>query len=177
MSHTEQTGGEMPAVTETMNVETARKVEQEKLTRRAALRKLGFGAGFAAFSLLAVDDLARMVGRRMERMAGDNRVAGQIAKEFQQAGMAFAGGFQNPSNTTCKSDYDCSGCRTSDDTYDCCAGDKLPSNRNSCCSKNFPWSHSNCLSCCESAYTGDGGVFDPNNADYKNCIAQCPSVA
>ncbi len=76
--------------TETMDAERARRVEQEKLTRRAALRKLGFGAGLAAFSLLGVDDFARMVGKRMERMAGDNKVAGQIAKEFQSAGIALA---------------------------------------------------------------------------------------
>jgi len=74
----------------TMDVQTAQRVEQGKMTRRAALRKLGFGAGLAAFSLLSVDDLARMVGQRMERMAGDNKVAGQVAKEFQQAGVAFA---------------------------------------------------------------------------------------
>lgn len=96
MSHTERTGAGTPAETTdlagTMDVETARKVEQEKLTRRSALRKMGFGAGIAAFSLLGVDDFARMVGKRLERMAGDNKVAGQVAKEFQSAGIALAGG-------------------------------------------------------------------------------------
>ncbi len=77
---------------ETMDVQTAQRVEQEKMTRRAALRKLGFGAGMAAFALLGVDDLARMVGKRMERMSSDNKVAQQVAKEFQQAGVAFADG-------------------------------------------------------------------------------------
>lgn len=75
-----------------MDLDTARRIEQEKLTRRAALRKLGFGAGIAAFSLLGVDDFAHMVGKRLERMAGDNKVAGQVAKEFQSAGIALAGG-------------------------------------------------------------------------------------
>ncbi len=52
---------------EPMDVEAARRIEDGKLTRRAALRKLGFGAGVAAFSLLGVDDLARLVGQRLAR--------------------------------------------------------------------------------------------------------------
>jgi GNAT superfamily N-acetyltransferase len=75
-----------------MDLATARRIEHEKMTRRAALRKLGFGAGMAAFALLGVDDFARMVGQRMERMAGDNKVALAVAREFQGAGIAFAGG-------------------------------------------------------------------------------------
>lgn len=87
----------------TMDVQTAQRVEQEKITRRVALRKLGFGAGLAAFSLLGVDDLARIVGQRMERMAGDNKVANQVAKEFQQAGVAFAVPQQWPPGDGCPS--------------------------------------------------------------------------
>ena len=108
MTNTEQANTEhteaMEPTEQPMDIETAQRVEQEKITRRAALRKLGFGAGFAAFALLGVDDLARMVGQRMERMAGDNRVAGQIAKEFQQAGIALAkgaGGGVGPSRVSC----------------------------------------------------------------------------
>ena len=85
----------------TMDVQTAQRVEQEKMTRRAALRKLGFGAGLAAFSLLGVDDLARLVGQRMDRMAGDSKVAEQVAKEFQQAGVAFAGDPSGSSTSVC----------------------------------------------------------------------------
>ena len=92
-----------PMDTETMDADTARQVEQAKISRRAALRKLGFGAGMAAFSLLGVDDIARLVGKRLERMAGDNKVAGQVAKEFQSAGIAFAGG---PSWAGCDTCYD-----------------------------------------------------------------------
>ncbi len=73
-----------------VNQKSVEQVEQERLTRRAALRKLGFGAGLSAFMLLGVDDLARMVGKEMERRAGDNKVAGQIAKEFQSAGVSLA---------------------------------------------------------------------------------------
>lgn len=93
MSSNPNTDSNTAEQSETMDVQTAQRVEQEKLTRRAALRKLGFGAGMAAFALLGVDDLARMVGKRMERMAGDNKVAEQVAKEFQAVGVASA----NPS--------------------------------------------------------------------------------
>ena len=44
----------------------------------------------AAFALFSMDDLARMVGKAMQQRAGDNRIAGQLAKEFQQAGIALA---------------------------------------------------------------------------------------
>lgn len=71
-------------------------VEKEQFTRRQALRKFGFGAGLSAFMLLGVDDLARMVGDRMQRMNSDNKVANQLAKEFQSAGIAFAGSPSNP---------------------------------------------------------------------------------
>ena len=91
MPDIEQTKVDQTAETKPMDADTARRVEREKLTRRAALRKLGFGAGLAAFSLLGVDDFARMVGQRMQRMAGDNKVAQAVAKEFQQAGIALAG--------------------------------------------------------------------------------------
>ncbi len=65
--------------------------EQQRYTRRQALRKFGFGAGLSAFMLLSVDDLARMVGRQLQQAAGDNQVANQIAEEFRNAGVAFAG--------------------------------------------------------------------------------------
>jgi len=64
--------------------------ERERLTRRQALRKFGITAGMATFAMFSVDDLARMVGRAMQQRAGDNKIAGQIALEFQQAGIAMA---------------------------------------------------------------------------------------
>lgn len=116
MSNTEQTA---PAgrveQTETMDLATAQRVEQERMTRRSALRKLGFGAGLAAFSLLGVDDLARMVGQRMERMAGDNKTAQAVAQEFQHAGIALAAVYLDA--------YPCSqtnACQGLTDVCDCC---------------------------------------------------------
>ena len=114
MPDNEQSKADQSAETKTMDADTARRVEREKLTRRAALRKLGFGAGIAALSMFSVDDLARLVGQRMERMAGDNKVAQAIAKEFQQAGIAFAGSLVCDANG-CSDDqlkFNCTGCPT-----------------------------------------------------------------
>lgn len=85
---------------ETPNLSKREQFEQDKLTRRAALRKLGFGAGLSAFALLGVDDLARMVGRELEKRAGDNAVAGEVAREFQKAGVASAS--PDPSGDPCQ---------------------------------------------------------------------------
>ena len=64
--------------------------EKEKLSRRQALARIGFQAGAAAIAALTADDLLRKVGKEMQRRAGDNKVVEQVAKEFQQAGMANA---------------------------------------------------------------------------------------
>ncbi len=91
MAKSKQTSAATPETTDAAKQSAlAERVEQERLTRRQALRKFGFGAGLSAFMLLGVDDLARMVGREMERRAGDNKVAEQIANEFQGMGVAFA---------------------------------------------------------------------------------------
>jgi hypothetical protein len=66
--------------------------EQQAMTRRQALGRLGFLAGAAAVAALGVDDLTRLVGRKMERVAGDNETARKIAKEFSNAGVAVAAG-------------------------------------------------------------------------------------
>ena len=74
-------------------VETAKaKFERERLSRRQALKKLGMTSAMAAFALFSVDDLARMVGKTMQQRAGDNKVAEQVAKELQRAGVTLADG-------------------------------------------------------------------------------------
>ena len=64
--------------------------EKEKLSRRQALARFGFQAGAAAIAALTADELLRKVGKEMQRRAGDNKVAQQVAREFQQAGVANA---------------------------------------------------------------------------------------
>ena len=145
--------------TEPMDLETARRVEQAKISRRAALRKLGFGAGLAAFSMLGVDDFARMVGKRLERMAGDNKTASAVAKEFQQSGIALAAP-TNPSGISCIPNNDCSGC-SDIQIGDCCSGSSNPF---ACCGKS-----SNKSVCCagvagSAKYLNDPGANGDCNA-------------
>lgn len=70
---------------------TLEQVEAEALTRRAALGRIGFLAGAAAVAALTSDDLTRLVGRELQKRAGDNKVVEQVAKELQGAGIAIAG--------------------------------------------------------------------------------------
>lgn len=65
--------------------------ERERLSRRQALKKLGVTTAMATFAMFSVDDLAHMVGQAMQQQAGDNKIANQIAKEFQKSGIVFAG--------------------------------------------------------------------------------------
>ena len=122
-----------------MDLETARQVEDKKLTRRAALRKLGFGAGVAAFSLLGVDDLARLVGDRLARHSGDSQVAQAVAQEFQQAGIVLANpsGLPDPSGL----DPDSKACYhkgTRDSCIACCDNNKARCIGNIDYNKRFP---------------------------------------
>ena len=78
------------AVPETAKETAKEKFERERLSRRQALKKFGITSAMATFALFSVDDLARMVGKAMQQRAADNKVAEQIAQEFQQAGIALA---------------------------------------------------------------------------------------
>ena len=72
-------------------LEAARlKYEAEKMTRRAALRKLGITSGMAFFSLFAVDDLARMAIKKMRQDEATRGIAETVAREFKDSGIAFA---------------------------------------------------------------------------------------
>lgn len=92
--------------------ETAKaKFERERLSRRQALKRLGMTSAMTAFAMFSVDDLARMVGKAMQQRAGDNKVAEQVAKELQQAGVALAAGPGSPCNYyTDPASWNC--CRT-----------------------------------------------------------------
>jgi hypothetical protein len=65
--------------------------EKQRITRRQALRKFGITSAMVTFAMFSVDDLARMVGGVMERNAGDNGLATQVARELRSAGVAAAG--------------------------------------------------------------------------------------
>ena len=78
--------------------------EAERMTRRAALRKFGFGAGMAALLALSSDDLARMAAAKLKQHAGDSKVANQVANEFRNAGLAFA---EEEYNSSASASTDC----------------------------------------------------------------------
>ncbi len=71
------------------------RVEQERLTRRAALRKMGYTSGIALFSMFAVDDLARMAIKKMEQHKETKQIAETVAREFKNSGIALANSGSN----------------------------------------------------------------------------------
>lgn len=71
-------------------MKTLEQIEAERMSRRQALGRIGFLAGASAVAALTSDELFRKVGAEMQRRAGDNKIADQVAKEFQAAGIALA---------------------------------------------------------------------------------------
>ncbi len=162
-----------PTETEPMDAETARRVEADKITRRAALRKLGFGAGMAAFALLGVDDFARMVGKRMERMAGDNKVAAQIAVEFQSAGISVASPF--PTGDPC---LDC--CTHFCNSYNDCFQSYCVCKRNGGTDASCRAAQTTCENNADYSFGGPGGCFQKHcgSGGCPDChIRPCDAIA
>jgi hypothetical protein len=85
------------------------KLEREQMTRRAALRKIGYTSALATFAMFGVDDVVRLVGQKMQHQARNNQVAEVVAKELRSAGVAMA-------NT--KSNGPCAGCCSAPDNPD-----------------------------------------------------------
>lgn len=153
----------------TMDLVTAQRVEQEKMTRRAALRKFGFGAGMAAFSLLGVDDFARMVGQRMERVAGDNKVAQHVAKEFQNAGIAMADPGGTPLSTNCGGEN-----APPQDRGDCCSSAAVADY----CTRYH--NATDCNTCIDGVYSPKGycsGYNPPNGTVAQGARVHCSDTA
>ena len=111
----------MPEITplnEADALESARlKFEAEKMTRRAALRKLGITSGMAFFSLFAVDDLARMAIKQMRQNEATRDIAETVAREFKDSGIAFADTPPNP--TPCSASQILPGCAGADIGTNC----------------------------------------------------------
>lgn len=61
-------------------------LDAEKLTRRAALRRIGMAGGMAVLGVLSIDDLARVSAKKLEQ----HELTRGIAEEFKNAGVAFA---------------------------------------------------------------------------------------
>ena len=152
---------------ETVRAETAQeKFERERLSRRQALKKFGMNSAVAAFAMFSVDDLARMVGKAMERRSRDNKVAAQIAQELRQAGIAFAGG---------PSWLNCGVCNTNctPGLYQYCEPCAWPCTgsilRDESC-RDF--SYAKCQACCASRNPPpSGGNTGLPNVGYNNCVS------
>lgn len=83
--------------------ETAQeRFERERLSRRNALKRFGITSARATFAMFSVDDLAHIVGKTMQQRARDNKVAEQVAREFQTAGIASASPSSPPPNPNCQ---------------------------------------------------------------------------
>lgn len=124
--------------------------ERERFSRRQALKKFGMTSAMATFAMFSVDDLAHIVGKAMQQRAGDNRIAGQIAQEFQQAGVAFAKPPGRPSLPSgCLGDQVgnwCLGYSTTSDCVNCCNG--VYNTGGMCNSRGAPLDRSTCISDC-----------------------------
>ncbi len=148
------TTGLIPAETAAPVSDTPKwdKVEQERLTRRAALRKMGYTSGIALFSMFAVDDLARMAIKKMEQHKETRQIAETVAKEFKNSGIAFANSTSNYTPTCCTSNLDCSCCGGTAATCDCCSGSSDPTG---CCKKAYGGLNGNlasCQQCCDQSW-------------------------
>ena len=151
MQKNTQHSGPLAAVEVRAVAETAQdKFERERLSRRQALKRFGMTSAMATFALFSVDDLARMVGKAMQQRAGDNKVAEQVAKEFQQSGMAFA---KPPNRPPLPSG---------------CSGDQVG---NWCLGYSTT---QDCVNCCDGVY-GSGGMCSTSNTyiNHQTCINDC----
>ena len=64
--------------------------EQERMNRRAALKKLGITSVATVLGVFAADDFARMAIRVMEQNKATRQVAETLAHELKNAGVALA---------------------------------------------------------------------------------------
>lgn len=166
-----------PAKTETAK----QKFEQERLTRRQALKKFGMTSAMATFALFSVDDLARMVGGAMERQARNNKIATQVAEEFKHSGIALAatyytyytcaiGGCKNLSECTPNNFIWCKPCSSTTAIHPC-VKEALNCNR--------PYGNGGvpCQDCCynmrnQCVAANYGGC----DALYSSCMTDCPAT-
>ncbi len=62
------------------------KFEEERLSRRQALKKLGISAGIMLVAMPSIDELARLASKQLAANAGDS----DLAKSLRNAGVAMA---------------------------------------------------------------------------------------
>jgi len=72
--------------TELAQSTSADALAQEKLTRRAALRRLGMTGAMTVLGVLSVDELARVASKKL----GEHEMTRNLANDFKDAGIAMA---------------------------------------------------------------------------------------
>lgn len=82
--------GEAPGQGQEDVAEARQHFEEQRMTRRAALRRLGVTAGIGAVYMLSVDDLARACISRLHEQEFTREVADTLAAELGHSGMAVA---------------------------------------------------------------------------------------
>ena len=93
MAQDSGTGGQEKSASD-MTPDEARaelaKREADKVTRRAALAKVGMRTGMAIFAAFSVDDLAQKTATVLSQRSQDNAVVEKMTRELRGAGVAFA---------------------------------------------------------------------------------------
>ena len=162
------------------------KREAQKMTRRAALAKMGVRGAMAIFAAFTVDDLARMVAKKLEQQAGQNAAIDEVARQLHNAGVAFAlpmceeiqadgssmmvpcnkGGGGSPPNYNCPGQCDCNKKPTGES---CCDGTAVAS----WCIGRYSTA-ANCIDCCNGVYNNFCKGYDGGNDNYRvNCQDLC----
>lgn len=73
--------------TELAQSTSADALAQEKLTRRAALRRIGMTGAMTVLGVLSIDELARVAAKKLD----EHEMTRGLAKDFKDAGVAMAG--------------------------------------------------------------------------------------
>ncbi|MDX1932135.1 MAG: hypothetical protein SFU56_05995 [Capsulimonadales bacterium] len=69
-------------------VEARARFEQEKMSRRAALKKIGVQSAMAVLGVFSVEQLAQAASASMKNRERNNRVTHEVAKQFKDAGIS-----------------------------------------------------------------------------------------
>lgn len=139
------------------------KFEQQRITRRQALKKIGVTSAMATFAMFSVDELARMVGKELKTRAGSNELANRVADEFRSTGIVLADppGGGRPG-----------GCASGHPTAECCTADAV----GTWCDGYH--NQSDCHKCVNGVYGSDGfckdfvtsGLQGNKSIAYNSCL-------
>jgi hypothetical protein len=136
---------------------TLEEFQQEKITRREALPRIGITTGAGLFMMFGIDDLARLAARKLTETRAFGEVGETVAREFKDAGVAFA-------------NYPPSGASvTPSGLPSFCYPQPNPYHVVKCKCSNYPETDADaCLQCCADRYDSTG--IWPNPDLYASCV-------